>query len=120
MAEVADLAVLRARIYVSEYDMYKVREGAPAKLQVDGTWGKWASRAAAVTPASESDPSLIDRTKFKGLRPPQFYAVDLPLADPSGSLKPGMTGEARVYGERRSLLGFAVEGLRVVLGRKIW
>jgi len=120
VAEVADLAALRARIYVSEYDMYKVREGAPAKLHVDGTWGKWASRAAAVTPASESDPSLIDRTKFKGLRPPQFYAVDLPLADPSGSLKPGMTGEARVYGERRSLLGFAVEGLRVVLGRKIW
>src|SRR5215470_19431496 len=77
VAEVADLAALRARIYVSEYDMYKVREGAPAKLHVDGTWGKWASRAAAVTPAaSESDPSLIDRTKFKGLRPPQFYAVD--------------------------------------------
>jgi hypothetical protein len=100
--------------------MYKVREGAPAKLHVDGSWGKWTSRAAAVTPASESDPSLIDRTKFKGLRPPQFYAVDLPLADPGGSLKPGMTGEARVYGERRSLLGFLLEGLRVVLGRKIW
>jgi putative peptide zinc metalloprotease protein len=120
VAEVADPAALRARIYVSEYDMYKVREGAPAKLHVDGTWGKWASRAAAVTPASESDASLIDRTKFKGLRPPQFYAVDLPLADPSGSLKPGMTGEARVYGRRRSLAGFAVEGLQVVLGRKIW
>jgi len=121
VAEVADLAALRARIYVSEYDMYKVRQGAPAKLHVDGTVGKWASRAAAVTPlAAESDPSLIDPTKFKGLRPPRFYAVDLPLSDPGGGLKPGMTGTARVYGERRSLLGFAIEGLRVVLGRKIW
>jgi putative peptide zinc metalloprotease protein len=121
VAEVADLAALRARIYVSEYDMYKVHEGAPAKLHVDGIWGKWASHAAAVTPAaSESDRSLLDRTKFKGLRPPQFYAVDLPLPDSGGRLKPGMTGEARVYGERRSLAGLLIEGLRVVLGRKIW
>ena len=121
LVEVADVKALRARIYVSEYDMYKIHEGAPAKLHVDGTLQKWASRALAVTPvASESDPSLIDRTKFKGLRPPQFYAVDIPLADENGALKPGMTGTARVYGERRSLAGFAMEGLRVVLGRKIW
>ena len=121
LVEVADLKALRARIYVSEYDMYKIHEGAPAKLHVDGTLQKWASRALAVTPvASENDPSLIDRTKFKGLRPPQFYAVDIPLADENGALKPGMTGTARVYGVRRSLAGFAMEGLRVVLGRKIW
>ncbi len=121
LVEVADLKALRARIYVSEYDMYKVQEGAPAKLHVDGTLQKRASRALALTPvASESDPSLIDRTKFKGLRPPQFYAVDIPLANENGALKPGMTGTARVYGERRSLAGFASEALRVVLGRKIW
>jgi multidrug resistance efflux pump len=121
VAEVADLTALRARIYVSEYDMYKVHPGATAKLYVDGTLRKWQSHAAAVTPvATENDPSLIDKTKFKGLRPPQFYAVDIPLREENGRLKPGMTGSARVYGERRSLLGFAIEALRVVLGRKIW
>jgi putative peptide zinc metalloprotease protein len=121
LVEVADLKALRARIYLSEYDMYKVHDGAPAKLHVDGTLQKWKSRAVSVTPVvSESDPSLIDKTKFKGLRPPQFYAVDIPLADENGALKPGMTGTARVYGERRSLAGFAIEALRVVLGRKVW
>ena len=101
--------------------MHKVQEGAPARLLIDGTARKWDSRAASVTPvALASDPSLMDQTKFKGLRPPQFYAVEIPVSDASGALRPGMTGTARVYGERRSLAGLAMETLRVVLGRKIW
>lgn len=119
--EVADLESLRARIYVSEYDMYKIREGAPARLYVDGTLRKRESSAASVKPVALSgDPTLMDQTKFKGLRPPQFYAVEIPVSDAGGALRPGMTGTARVYGERRSLAGFAIEALRVLLGRKIW
>ncbi|HKF25659.1 MAG TPA: HlyD family efflux transporter periplasmic adaptor subunit [Candidatus Acidoferrum sp.] len=119
LLEVADVAALRARIYVSEYDMYKVRPGAPARLYVEGTVGTWDSSAVSVTPAaSPGDPTLADPTKFKGLRPPQFYAVEIPVS--GSTLKPGMAGTARVYGQRRSLVGLAIEGLRVVLGRKIW
>jgi len=119
--EVADLESLRARIYVSEYDMYKIREGAPARLYVDGTLRKRESSAASVKPVALSgDPTLMDQTKFRGLRPPQFYAVEIPVSDAGGALRPGMTGTARVYGERRSLAGFAIEALRVLLGRKIW
>jgi len=119
--EVADVESLRARIYVSEYDMYKIREGAPARLYVDGTLRKRESRAASVKPVALSgDPTLMDQTKFKGLRPPQFYAVEIPVSDAGGALRPGMTGIARVYGQRRSLAGFAIEALRVLLGRKIW
>lgn len=121
LLEIADVSTLRARIYVSEYDMYKVREGAPTKLYVDGTLRKWQSTAASVTPvASLGDPTLVDQAKFKGLRLPQFYAVEIPVADSAGVLRPGMTGTARVYGERRSLAGFAIEAIKVVLGRKIW
>jgi len=121
LLEVADLSTLRARIYVSEYDMHKVRAGAPAKLQVEGVPKTWQSRAAAITPVSQaSDPTLVDQTKFKGLHPPQFYLVELLVSGADGSLKPGMTGVARVYGKRTSLAGLALETLRVVLGRKIW
>jgi len=118
--EVADVGALRARIYVSEYDMYKIREGAPARLHIDGTVKKWESHAASVTPSAASDPTLMNQTTFKGLRPPQFYAVEIPVSDEGGALKPGMTGTARVYGQRRSVAGFAIETLKVLLGRKIW
>jgi putative peptide zinc metalloprotease protein len=121
LVEIADLSSWRARIYVSEYDMYKVREGARARVHVEGIPATWESRAVSVAPVSlGSDPWLAGQTKLTGLRPPQFYVVELPVADGEGRLRPGMAGVARVYGRKRSLLGFAFEGLRVVLGRKIW
>lgn len=121
LLEVADFASLRARIYVSEYDMYKVRQGAGAKLQVEGIPRIWESQALSITPVSlESDPSVSGETKFKGLHPPQFYVVELPLNNGGGMLKPGMTGFGRIYGKRTSLAGWGWEALRVVLGRKIW
>jgi putative peptide zinc metalloprotease protein len=119
--EVADLHQLRARIYVSEYDMYKLRAGAFARLQVQGILKTWESRAVAITPVSQpSNPTLIDPTKFKGLHPPQFYLVELPVADSAAQLRPGMTGVARVYGKRMSLAGLGFETLRNAFGRKIW
>jgi multidrug resistance efflux pump len=121
LLEVGDLNALQARIYVSEYDMHKVREGAQAKLQVEGVAETWRSRAATIAPVSrESDPALIDQTKFKGLHAPQFYLVELPVSDQSGRLKPGMRGVARVYGRRMSLAALILNDLRMVLGRKIW
>jgi putative peptide zinc metalloprotease protein len=121
LLEVGDLGTLRARIYVSEYDMHKVREGAPARLQVAGVPKIWEARVTAITPVSQaSDPTLIDQTKFKGLHPPQFYGVEILVSNSGGSLKPGMSGVARVYGKRVSLAGLGLETLRIVLGRKIW
>ena len=119
--EVADVAHLRARIYVSEYDMHKIREDAPAKLEVNGVPSIWKSQVAGITPASTAaDPTFGEQTKFKGLNPPQFYVVDLQITAEGGRLRPGMTGMARVYGKRSSLAGLVWESLKAVLGRKIW
>jgi multidrug resistance efflux pump len=121
LLEIADVRQLRARIYVSEYDMHKIREGAPAKVQVNGVARLWQSSVAAITPvAIAGDPTLADQTTLKGLHPPQFYVLDLPLSDDEGRLRPELTGLARVYGKRTSLARLGWESLRVVLGRKIW
>jgi putative peptide zinc metalloprotease protein len=121
LIEIADLRNFRAFIYVSEYDMYKVGQGAGAKLQVEGVPKTWATHVQAVAPASEaSDPALMVQTKFRGLRAPQFYRIELPLADRTEALRPGMTGVARIYGTRESLAGLGWKTVKVALGRKIW
>jgi putative peptide zinc metalloprotease protein len=121
LAEIADLSQLRARIYVSEHDMYKFRVGSGARLQVEGVFKKWDAQAVAIAPvSSEMDPALADQGKYKGLRPPNFYLVDLLVANPNGRLKPGMAGTARVYARRRSLAGFTWEEVANFLGRKVW
>jgi putative peptide zinc metalloprotease protein len=121
LAEVADLSHLRARIYISEFEMYKFGVDSAARLQVDGLWGKRNARTIAIEPiSSDIAPALIDLSKFKGQRPPKFYVFELLVENPTGPMRPGMTGTARLYGRRRSLAGLATQSLRDFYGRKVW
>ena len=121
LLEIGDLSEMKARIYVSEYDLSKVRVGESARLQVDGLWRKWNAQTAAVTATSTAmDGALEDVNKYKGLNPPTFYVVELTVENSRRQLKPGMTGLARVYGRRRSLGAMWAEGLGNFFGRKMW
>jgi len=121
LLQVADLSSMRARIYISEYDLYKIRAEARARLQVNGLFQTWAAQIVSVasTPA-EMDSRLAQKVELKGMNPPHFYVVDMLVQNPEGVLKPGMTGVARVYGRRRSLLGLGWEIAHNFLGRKAW
>jgi putative peptide zinc metalloprotease protein len=121
LTEIGDLSVMRARIYVSEYDIDKLKVGLRARLMVNGSLRKWDTEVASIAPQSITiDPQLAEATKFKGLSPPNFYVVAMRLANPEGSLKPGMVGLARVYGPRRSAIGLWWDAARRTLVRKVW
>jgi putative peptide zinc metalloprotease protein len=121
LLEIADLSQLRARIYVSEHDVYKLRIGSRASLQVEGIAKNWDAYATAISSLStEMDPGLVEQTQYKGLLPPNFYLADLIVANSEGILKPGMTGTARIYGQRRNLGGFLWQEVRNFFGRKVW
>jgi Barrel-sandwich domain of CusB or HlyD membrane-fusion len=121
LMEVADLDELRARVYVAEHDMYKVSVGAPARVSLEGFAQKWQSQVAAISPiSSEGDAVITGHTQYSGLNPPQFYVADVMIGDENGVLKPGMAGSARIYSERRSLLGLAWQEIRQFVGRKVW
>ena len=121
LVEVNDTRTMRARIYVSEFEMYKYRAGSVARLMVDGVFRKWDARSLTVSPtSSEITPGLLDLSKFKGMHPPTFYAVDLLVKNEGGTLKPGMVGTARIYSGRRSIAGFAYQAMADFAGRKLW
>jgi putative peptide zinc metalloprotease protein len=121
LAEVADLAAMRARMFISEYDLHRLQAGAAARLMVDGSVQKRNSVVASIAPrSSEIDPALVEPNKFQGLRAPNYYVVDMPIANPDGVLKPGMVGTARAYGPRRSVLGLIWAGAKRGLVRKLW
>jgi putative peptide zinc metalloprotease protein len=121
LTEIADLSQLRARIYVSEHDMYKLRVGSPATLEVQGIFRNWRARALTISPVSaEADPRLAGQSQYQGMRPPNFYSADLLVANPDGKLKPGMSGTARIYGRRQSLAGLMWQETMNFVGRKIW
>jgi putative peptide zinc metalloprotease protein len=119
--EIGDLSALRARIYISEYDLATVEGNALAKLQVQGFAREWRARIVSVAPRpTEMDPNLVGEADLKGMNPPHFYIVDLLVSNSDGKLRPGMAGYARVYGRRRSLSGMLLRGMLDFGGRKLW
>jgi putative peptide zinc metalloprotease protein len=121
LAEVADLNHLRARIYVSEFEMYKFHAHPAARLEVDGVLGKRDAQGVEIaTLSSDIAAGLMDLSKYKGQRPPRFYVFDLLVENGNGALRPGMTGTARLYGQRRSLASLMGHTLWEFGGRKIW
>lgn len=121
LLEVADLSVLRARIYVSEYDLSKIRPGAVGRVQVQGMARTWQSQTISLAARpTEMDVRLKEPNELKGMNVPHFYLVDLLVENPDFQLKPGMTGVARVYGRRQSLAGMGWEAFSNFWGRKLW
>jgi putative peptide zinc metalloprotease protein len=123
LLEVADLSQMRARIFTSEYDMYKIRGGQTAKLQLDGMLRRRDGQVALVSARPTEPPPWTAEEAAKeasslGLQ--QYYFVDISVLNPENELKPGMTGVARVYGDRRSIGGMALEVIKNFWGRKLW
>jgi putative peptide zinc metalloprotease protein len=121
LVEVADLGTLRARIYVSEHDLYKLRAGASSRLRIGGAFQTWNASVTSIAPAATGiAPGLSDSSRYAGMRAPTFYVVDLLVANSRDELKPGMIGTARIYGERRSLSGLVGREIANFFGRKLW
>jgi len=121
LAEVADLRTLRARIYISEHEIYKFRAGSAARLQVDGISSKRDTRVVSIaTLNSQLAQGLEDVGQYQGTRPPNFYVVNLLVPNDDGLLRPGMAGTARLYGRRRSLAGLIAQDVANFFGRKVW
>jgi putative peptide zinc metalloprotease protein len=120
LIEVADLSRLRARIYISEYDLSKIHTGARAKLQFSGMLRKPDAQVIAVSARPTELGREPQQEAEEGTSQGHFYFVDLLVDNAELKFKPGMTGTARIYGKRRSALGLVWEGVSNFWGRKLW
>jgi multidrug resistance efflux pump len=121
IAEVGDLKTLKARVYVSEYEIRTARIGSPARLAIDGIASRFNARVADTAVASSDFDSFSGNPdQLKGLSLHNFYKVDLYIENPEGRLQPGMTGYARVYGARRSAAYLLWENAARFFARKFW
>jgi putative peptide zinc metalloprotease protein len=120
LLEIADLSQMRARIYISEYDLYKIRPGESAKLQLDGMMRRSYGQVSQVSVRPAQVQLEGEEPESNVARPNQFYFADIVVKNPETGLKPGMAGVARVYCGRRSLGGMALEDIKNFWGRKLW
>lgn len=121
LIEVQDLTVVRARIYLPEFDLRGVKVGNPVALKLAAAFQPVLARVEAIAPASSPlETGLVREEAYKGLAPPQFYCVTALVSNPADTFKAGMTGTAKVLIARHSLAGFVWKDLRDFVQRKVW
>lgn len=121
LLEVADTSAFKARIYVAEFDLRKVKVGESASLLPEGRLWPLSGTVESILPASEEiEAGLTHKPEYKGARPPKYYVVTIAVPNPDGSLLIGLPGTAKVYHGWRSLIGMVWEPIWDGVSRKIW
>lgn len=121
LLEVADVSVLRARIYLPEFDLRDVRAGDRVSLKMDSSFERLHSRVLEVAPsASGMEPGLAPVEGYKGLTGRDFYGVTALVPNADGQLRAGTSGTAKILIAHRTLAGLAGKQIRDFVDRKIW
>lgn len=121
LTEIADTSTMRARVFVPELEMYKLQVVSGNALHIDGLWGTFHGQVVSVSTSSrELAPGLEAASKYEGVRLPAFFAVDILIPNEGDKLRDGMTGVAKIYGRRRSILAMALEPVVEALAHRLW
>ena len=129
LAKGADLATLvdqrkvRARVLVRDWELEDVREGAPVQLVTRAhPFRTFTGRVQQIMPAAAVDrpiegPKELERN---GQQLTNYFAVVLEIPNPSGVLREGMTGTAKISGRRYPLAWRAGRSVWRLLRSQVW
>jgi len=119
--EIADLSTLEARVYLSEQQMRDLHPQARTELHLDSSWRTLSGSLAGVAPASTHlAPGLSQQQQsYKGLEPPPYYVAWVNVSH-SPELLENMSGTAKIFVRRESIIQAAGRTLRDVVTRKVW
>jgi putative peptide zinc metalloprotease protein len=121
VAEIADMSTMRARIYIPEPELEKLQKINYSVLRLDSKWRPLRAEVESVGPASNELPAgIVPPAKFKGMHPPAYYVLNITVPNTKGELLVGMTGTAKVYGERRSLAWVVLGPTIETIARRVW
>jgi multidrug resistance efflux pump len=117
---IADLHAMRARIFIPEYAVGRVRAGARVRLLADGSFAARTGDVAGIQPAAGDLPPAVESIKeIKGGAKLEYYIADAIIAN-DGSLQSGMTGTAKIVVRRASLAQMTAKVLQDFVDRKVW
>ena len=120
IAELGDLSVMVARVYVPEFEVRDLRVGASTRILVGDRLVPFDGKLIEISPANETiESDLLLKDQLSGVRPPRFYAVKVRIQNP-GFVRPQMTAEAKIFIARRSLAAVIFRFARDTLQRRLW
>jgi putative peptide zinc metalloprotease protein len=101
---IVDPSQLVARLYVPVSEMDYVRVGDPVSLQLSSQFSEIHGHLGTMEgSASPLPPGVVANQDYKGMVLPTFYTTRMALGEAGNGIQPGMSGQAKIFGRRRSL-----------------
>jgi putative peptide zinc metalloprotease protein len=101
---IVDPAQLVARLFVPVSVMDRVRVGDPVSLQLPSQFSEIHGRLGTMEGSAVPLPAgLMANQEYKGLALAGFYTTRIPFGGAETQIRPGLSGEAKIFGPRRSL-----------------
>jgi putative peptide zinc metalloprotease protein len=121
LAEVDDSQAFKARIFVPDFDVHRVALGSPVSLKLESRFQPVLGKVTAISSGPlDLPPGLIHVEQYKGLTPPPHYVATVVIPNINGTLRGGMSGDAKIQVQKRSLAWFVWETGREFTQRKLW
>jgi putative peptide zinc metalloprotease protein len=98
-----DRQAMHARVLVRDWELEDVHQGAAVGLKLRSyPFQTFSGTIRQIMPAASSERPLAepDKVERKGQELTNFFEVVMEFPNPNGELKEGMTGTARIYGQR--------------------
>jgi len=110
-----------ARVYVPVYALERIHPGDEVAFQLPGRFS--VVRLPFAAPGGDAvtlPPGLIANQKYKGVKPPVYYCTRLVLPASAGNPLIGDSGQALIFGDRRSLAARFFEIAADLVKTHIW
>ncbi len=121
LAEIDDVRTLQARIFIPEYQIQRVGLGADVSLKLDSSFRPIRGQVTAIMSASSAIAAgLLHEKRYEGTAAPKYYLATVLIANPSGALSPGMSGDAKINVTHQSIAGYVEKSIREFVQRKLW
>ncbi len=118
---IVDRSRLIARLYIPVSDVDRIRVGDPVSLQLPSRFSAVKARLGTIEGSAMPMPEgVLAEQEYKGIAIPTFYTTRIPLAEPGAGMQPGMSGQAKIFGRRRSLAGRMITSLSNLLRTHFW
>jgi putative peptide zinc metalloprotease protein len=118
---IVDPSRLVARLYIPVSEMDRVRVGDPVSLQLPSQFSEvHISLGAIEGSALPLPPGLLGDQEYKGSAVPIFYTTRTALGEAGGSMRPGMSGQAKIFGPRRSFAQRLATSIGNLLHTHFW
>jgi hypothetical protein len=120
LVTIVDPSQLVARVYVPVSAMDRVRAGDPVSLQLPFRFAAIHGRLGTMEGSAVPPPAgLLPEQEYKGIELPTFFTTRMPVEVGEG-IRPGMSGQAKIFGRRRSLADRVIAAASNILHAHFW